>query len=111
MIAVNGGRDGSSSKTRGDELKNSHLSGGILHSHAVRAELQVRLTTLDGFGGIGVVQVRIDNLLSKGERAVAGYLADNSQVASELVVRDEAILLELSTKKQMNTLKETPCVE
>mmetsp|Transcript_8070 Transcript_8070/g.13163 ORF Transcript_8070/g.13163 Transcript_8070/m.13163 type:complete len:599 (+) Transcript_8070:685-2481(+) len=45
VIAVNCRRDGSLWKARGDELKHSHLSSGVLHSNSIRAKLEVGFTT------------------------------------------------------------------
>jgi hypothetical protein len=65
--------DGSGGLNRGHacghELKDSHLSGGILASNTVRAQLQVGLSTLNLLT-MRVIQVRVDDLLGEGKWSV-----------------------------------------
>lgn len=45
----------------------AHLGSGVLHAHAIRAQLEVALATLD-VGRLGLVQVRVHNLLGERQR-------------------------------------------
>jgi hypothetical protein len=68
MVSMNGGGDSNVGDARRHELQNSHLGSSILHSHTIRAEIQVALL-LDNLL-IGVVKVTKENLLSIGKRLV-----------------------------------------
>lgn len=59
--------------------------------NAVRAQLQVGLATLELLA-MGVVQVRVENLLGKGQGAVEAA-ADDGEVLRHLLVVDEVVLL------------------
>lgn len=67
MVAVDGGGDGDPGQAAADELQHCHLSGGILHGHAVGPQAQVRAAAIDLLAG-WVIQVTVDDLLRQGER-------------------------------------------
>ena len=69
VIAVNGGGVGDGGHAGGHELEDGHLSGGILASDTIRAQLQVGLSTLNLLT-MRVIQVRIDDLLGEGKWSV-----------------------------------------
>ena len=69
VVAMDRGRHGRARKARRDELQHSHLRRGILHRNAVRAEVQVRLTTLDVLL-LGLVQMAVENLLAESQRTI-----------------------------------------
>jgi hypothetical protein len=77
--------------TSGHELKDSHLSGGILAGNTVRSQLEVALATLDVLA-MRVVQVRVENLLSVGQRSVQTSTND-VEVLGHLLVVDVVTLL------------------
>lgn len=91
VVAVDGGggRDGGHASRH--ELEDGHLGGGILASNTVGAELQVAGTTLDVLV-VGVVQVRVEDLLGKGERTVEAA-THNLEVLAHLLVVDVVALL------------------
>jgi len=78
VVTVDGGGSGDGRHTSRHELKDGHLSSGILASNTVGAHFQVRLATLDVLA-VRVVKVRVQDLLSIGERT-AQALADNVKV-------------------------------
>lgn len=47
MVAVDGGGDGDPGQAAADELQHGHLSGGVLHGHAVGTQAQVRAAALN----------------------------------------------------------------
>lgn len=101
VVAVDGGRVGNGRHASRHELENGHLGGGILASNAVGAELEVGNTTLNLLL-VGVVQVRVKNLLGVCEGAVE-TAADNGKVLGHLLVVDEValfpvVLLDLSSR-------------
>lgn len=91
VIAVHSGRVGDGVHASGHELQDGHLSGGVLASNAVRAELQVRLATLD-FLAVGIIQVRVENLLGIVQRSVETG-TNNGEVLGHLLVVDEVVIL------------------
>lgn len=91
MVAVDSGRVRDGVHASGHELKNSHLGSGILASHTVRAQLEVRLASLELLV-VRVVQVRVQDLLGKGQGSVEPA-ADNREVLRHLLVVDEVVLL------------------
>jgi hypothetical protein len=86
-----GGLDGGHAS--GHELKDSHLSSGILASNTVRAELEVGGTTLDVLT-VGVVKVRVQDLLGVGERALQTSTNDVEVLGHLLVVNVVALLVD-----------------
>jgi len=78
-------------ETSAHELENGHLGSGILASNTVGTELKVRDAALDVLA-LGVVQVRVENLLTVGERAVETR-PDDVEVLGHLLVVDEVALL------------------
>lgn len=92
VVTVDGGRSGDAGHAGAHELEDGHLGGGILASNSVGAELEVAGATLDLLT-VGVVQVRVENLLSEGERPVVQPLPDNAQVLAHLLVVDKVALL------------------
>ena len=91
VVAVDGGWVCDGWHAGGHELKDSHLCGGILASNTIWAESQVRDTTLDLLS-VWIVQVRVEDLLSIGQRTVE-TVADNLEVLGHLLVVDEVVLL------------------
>jgi hypothetical protein len=91
VITVDSGGVGNLVHTSGHELKDSHLSGGILASNTVRSQLEVALATLDVLA-VRVVQVRVENLLSVGQRSVQTSTND-VEVVGHLLVVDVVTLL------------------
>ena len=91
MVAVDGGGVGDRVHAGGHELEDGHLGGGVLAGDAVGAQLQVRLATLNLLA-MGIVQVRVEDLLSIGQRAVEAA-ADDCEVLRHLLVVDEVALL------------------
>lgn len=91
MVAVNSGRVGNRGHARGHELEDGHLSSGILASNTIRAQPQVRGTTLD-FLSVRIIQMRVQDLLGVSERPVQAS-SDNGQVLGHLLVVDEIVLL------------------
>jgi hypothetical protein len=91
VVTVNGGRVGNLVHASGHELKDSHLSGSILASNTVRSQLEVARTTLDILA-MGISQMRVQNLLSIGQRSVQTR-ADDVKVLGHLLVVDEVTLL------------------
>ena len=69
VITVNGGGDCGLGESGGDELKDSHLGGGILHSDTIRAETEVADTTLDILA-FRVIKMAVDDLLGEGQGTV-----------------------------------------
>lgn len=62
-------RRGTTNKRGRSPRSRAHLGSGVLHAHAVRAELEVALAALDVLV-LGVVKMRVDDLLRQGQRAV-----------------------------------------
>ena len=91
VVAVDSGRSSDRGHASGHELENGHLGGGILASNTVGAELEVAGTTLNILV-VGVVQVRVEDLLGEGERAVE-TAADNLEVLAHLRIVDVVALL------------------
>jgi hypothetical protein len=84
-----GGLDGRHAS--GHELQNSHLGSGVLASNTVGTELEVGGTTLDVLA-MGVIQVRVQDLLGIGERALK-TTTDDVEVLGHLLVVDVVALL------------------
>ena len=91
MVAVDGGRVGNRGHAGGHELKDGHLSSGILASNAIRTQPQIRGATLDLLS-VRIIQMRVEDLLSVCERPVQSS-ADNGQVLRHLLVVDEVVAL------------------
>jgi hypothetical protein len=91
VITVDSGGVGNLVHAGGHELKDSHLSGGILASNTVRSQLEVALATLDVLA-VRVIQVRVENLLSVGQRSVQTSTND-VEVLGHLLVVDVVTLL------------------
>jgi len=68
VVSVDGGWDSNMRDTRGHELQDSHLSSSILHSHTIRAEIQVALLLNNLL--IGVVKMTEEDLLCIGQGLV-----------------------------------------
>src|SRR4030042_3522522 len=68
MITVNCGGDGDFFLPCLHKLKKSHLCSGILHSYAVRQELNIIITTLKILLRLILIQMRIKDLFSKSQR-------------------------------------------
>ena len=90
MVAVDSGRGSNGGHSSRHELEDGHLGSGILAGHTVGTELEVADTTLNLLT-VRVVQVRVENLLGKGEGAVETR-ADNAQVLAHLLVVDVVAL-------------------
>ena len=73
------------------ELEDGHLRGGILAGYTVGTKLEVALAA-DNLLAVGVVQMRVQDLLGKGERSVQAA-AHNLEVLAHLLVVDEVALL------------------
>lgn len=69
VIAVHSRRRGDRGHTSGHELQDSHLSGGILASHAIGSEFKVRNTTLDVLT-VRVIEMGVKDLFGVCERAI-----------------------------------------
>jgi hypothetical protein len=67
------------------------LSGSILASHAIWAQLEIRLASLKLLT-VRVVQVRIENFLGKGQGSVKAA-TDDGEVLGHLLVVDEVVFL------------------
>jgi len=93
MVAVHGSGRLHPRHTGRHELQKGHLGGGILASYAVGAELEVAGAALDLLV-VRVVEMRVQDLLGEGERAVQA-LAHDGQVLAHLLVVDEVALLEV----------------
>lgn len=91
VVAVDGGGVGNGGHASRHELEDGHLGGGILAGNTIGAETEVGDTALDVLL-VGVVQVRVEDLLSVGEGAVE-TAADNGEVLGHLLVVDEVALL------------------
>jgi len=91
VVTVDGGGGLDGGHAGRHELQNSHLGGGVLASNTVGTELEVRGTTLDVLA-MGVVQVRVQNLLGVGERALQTR-TDDAEVLRHLLVVDVVALL------------------
>ena len=91
MVTVDGGGSGDGRKTGRHELEDGHLGGGVLASYTVGTELEIAGATLNLLA-VGVVQMRVENLLGKGERPVQ-TATDNAQVLAHLGVVDVVALL------------------
>ena len=63
MVSVDGGGHLNTRHARRDELQHRHLRRRVLHRHAVRSQVEVRLATANVSLG-GIVQMAIDNLPS-----------------------------------------------
>jgi len=68
VVTVDSGGDSSAIHPGRHELQDSHLSGGILASNSVWAELKIADTSSDVLT-MGVSQMTIENLLGQGEGA------------------------------------------
>jgi len=90
MVAVDGGRVCNGGHAGRHELENSHLGGGILASHTIRAELEVRHTTLDLLA-VGIVEMGVENLFGVCERPIEP-LTDDGKILRHLLVIDEVAL-------------------
>lgn len=95
VITVDSGGDSGLGEARGNELKHSHLGGGILHGNAIGAELEVSLTTNNVGGRVGVVEVTINDLLGEGKRAL-DVLANGVKALVNLLVRQRGAGLEVA---------------
>lgn len=93
VVTVDSGRSSHGGHTSRHELQDGHLGSGILAGNTVRAQLQVRLATLNLLA-VGVVEVGVQDLLGVGERAVQAA-ADNVQVLGHLPVEQTAMLVSL----------------
>lgn len=82
VVTVDGSRSSDRGHASRHELQNGHLSGGILASDTVGAELQVGLATLNLLS-VRVVKVRVQNLLGVCERTLQAT-TDNVQVLRHL---------------------------
>jgi hypothetical protein len=91
MITVNGGGVGNLVHASGHELKDSHLSGGILASNTIRSQLEVACTSLDILA-MRISQVRVQDLLSVGQGSVQARTND-VEVVGHLLIVDEVTLL------------------
>lgn len=91
MVAVDGGGGLDAVHAGRHELQNGHLGGGILAGHAVGAQLEIRDAALDVLA-VGVVEVRVQDLLAEGEGAVEAA-AHDGEVLRHLLVVDEVVLL------------------
>lgn len=91
VVTVDGGGGSDRGHTCRHELQNGHLGGGILASNAVRAELEIRGTTLNLLS-VGVVKMRVENLLGIGQGTVK-TLADDGKVFVHLGVVEVVALL------------------
>jgi hypothetical protein len=91
VVTVDGSRSSDRGHASRHELQNGHLSGGILASDTVGAELQVGLATLNLLS-VRVVKVRVQNLLGVCERTLQAT-TDNVQVLRHLLVVDVVTLL------------------
>lgn len=69
MIAVDGRRDGDGGDTRGDELDECHLGGGVLEGDALRAEFEESLATHGG-ERVWVIEVAVEDFLGESEGPV-----------------------------------------
>ena len=69
VVTVDSGRSLNGGHAGGHELEDSHLGSGVLASNTVGAQLQVGGTTLDVLS-VRVVQVRVEDLLGVGQRAL-----------------------------------------
>ena len=67
-------------QTRGDELEDSHLCGGVLHGDPIGAELEVGHAALRRGGTLGIIEVPVDNLLCEGQGFVPKLASDDPQV-------------------------------
>ncbi len=68
VIAVRGGRNSYFFAARLHELKQGHLSRGILHGHAVRCKVHIGSAALVGFGRVALPKVGVQNLFREGQR-------------------------------------------
>jgi len=68
VVAVDGGGRLHARQAAADELQHRHLRRGVLHGHAVGAQLEVRLAAHGR--GCGVVQMPVDDLLGQRQRAL-----------------------------------------
>lgn len=91
VITVDGGGGLDTLHVGGHELQNGHLGGGILASNTIGAQLEVRDTTLDVLA-VGVVQVRVQDLLGESERALQTG-TDDGEVLGHLLVVDVVTLI------------------
>ena len=91
MITVDSGRIRDGGHASGHELKNSHLSSGILASYTIWSELEVGDTSLELLV-MRVVEMGVEDLLGVHERAIES-LAYNCQVFRHLLVVDEVVVL------------------
>ena len=91
VVAVDGAGVGDRGHAGRHELEDSHLCGGILAGNTVGSQLEIGNATLDLLA-VGVIQVRVENLLGVGERAVEAGTHDG-EVLRHLLVVDEVVLL------------------
>src|SRR5690606_1622112 len=69
VVTVDGGGSLDTVNSSRHELENCHLGSGVLASNAVRAELEVGLSTLDVLV-VGIIKMGVENLLSQSQRLV-----------------------------------------
>jgi hypothetical protein len=91
VVTVDGGGGLDAVHASGHELQNSHLSGGILASNTIGAQLEVRDTTLDVLS-VRVVKVRVEDLLGVGKRTLQTR-ANDVEVLGHLLVVDVVTLI------------------
>lgn len=103
VVTVHGGGGCDGRHSSRHELQDGHLSSGILASNTVRAHPQVGLSTLDVLT-VRVVKVRVENLLSVGERA-AQPAADNVQVLRHLPTKLNIMLATCKSKRAQQSYK------
>ena len=68
----------------GHELEQRHLGGGVLHRHAVGAEVGVRAPALELLG-LGIAEVVHQDLLGEGERTAEAPAPDGGAVGERRV--------------------------
>lgn len=90
MVTVDGGGGGNRGHTSRHELENGHLGGSVLAGNTVRAELEVRDTTLNVLL-MGLVKMSVENLLGVSQGSVES-LSDNVDVLGVLLVVDEGVV-------------------
>ena len=69
VVAVHGRRHLDLVEAGGHELEQGHLGGGVLHGHAVRAQVGVRAAPLELLAR-RVVEVVDEDLLGQGQRSM-----------------------------------------
>lgn len=91
MVTVYGGGGSNGGHACRHELEDGHLGGGILASYTIGAQLEIAGAALNLLA-VGVVQMRVEDLLGEGERAVQA-LAHDLEVLAHLLVVDVVALL------------------